>query len=327
MRLSRKVFEIEKGLIKKRLGISDKKLVELIEMDHDDSIFATDGKLINIQGDRFDYTWIDMFDCVWYYKRCLHLISNGDLNCDISEGVDTTPLTNLEQDVTLDTIINGTEVYMRLMHRNFPVIIRDKKYYWTIDVYIDSQESTYTMSFNETDKLVKVLVHGNKTCDKCKKCTLASCGDIYIRPRVRDNCVFENVGKKPLELVAMFMDVVNRYLNREKLSRKRYKDKAENPLRSVMVACEDTDQDTERVMPMFTYIKEYCPSKPYIYKGGHHKSPVAHTRSGYFRKSRCGDHILKDGEFVKVEKGLGQYTYVAPKLINAKKDAVMASIV
>lgn len=327
MRLSRKVFEEQKRLLKKRLGVSDVRLAELLRMDYQSASYAASGKLLSITGNRFDYHWIDMFDDFWFYKRCLHLVSNGDLNSDISEGVDTTPLSNLEQDVTLDTMIDGNEVYIRLSHRNFPIVVRDKRYYWTVSVYTDYHDPEYIMTFNETDRLVKVLVHECSVCNKCGRCTEASCGGTYIRPRVRENCKLESIGKQPLEIIAMLMDVVNRYLNREKLSRKRYKAASENPLRSLMIACEDNDADTERVMPMFTYVKEYCPSKPYVYKGGHHKSPVSHTRSGYFRRSRCGDHILKDGEFVKVEKGLGQYTYVAPQLVNASKDAVMANIV
>ena len=327
MRLSRKVYEEEKKLLKKRFGVNESRLTELLCMDHLSASEAMSGKLLNIVGNRLDYYWIDLFDDFWFYKRCLHLVSNGALNRDISDGVDTTPLSKLEQDVTLDTIIDGKEVYIRLSRRNFPIVIRDKRYYWTVHVYTDYHKPEYTMTFDETDRLVKVFMHSCSECNKCGRCTEASCGGVYLRPRGRENCAFESIGAQPLEIVAMVMDAVSRYLNREKLSRKRYKAASENPLRSLMVACEDTDADTERVMPMFTYVKEYCPSKPYVYKGGHHKSPVSHTRSGYFRRSRCGDHILKDGEFVKVAKGLGQYTYVAPQLINASKDSVMANIV
>ena len=326
MRLSRKVFEEEKRLLKRRLGVNDSRLTELLCMDYKNASEETSGKLLSMKGTNFDCYWIDLFDDFWFYKRCLHLVSSGMLNRDISEGVDTTPLSRLEQDVTLDTIINGNEVYIRLSHRNFPIMVRDKCYYWTVRVYTDYHDSSYTMTFNETDRLVKVLIHSCSECNKCCKCTKSSCG-AYLRPRYRENCVFESIGVQPLEIIAMMMDAINRYLNREKLSRKRYKDAIENPLRSLMIACEDTGEDTERVMPMFTYIKEYCSSKPYVYKGGHHKSPVSHIRSGYFRRSRRGEYILKDGEFVKVSKGLGQYTYVAPQLINADKDAVIADIV
>ena len=328
MRLSRRVFEDEKRLLKRRLGVSDARLAELLRMDHESALDATSYKLLSIKDSQFDCQWIDMFDDFWFYKRCLHLVSNGSLNHDISEGVDTTPLSMLEQDVTLDTMIDGNEVYMRLGRRNFPIVVRDKRYYWSVRVYIDYHNPEYIITFDETERLVKVLVHSCSVCNTCGRCTEASCGGgVFIRPRVRENCVLESIGSQPLEIVAMLMDAVNRYLNREKLSRKHYKSASENPLRSLMIACEDNGDDTERVMPMFTYVKEYCPSKPYVYKGGHHKSPVSHTRSGYFRRSRCGDHILKDGEFVKVEKGLGQYTYVAPQLVNASKDSVLANIV
>lgn len=326
MRLSRRVFEREKKELKALLGASDSRITELIKMNHEEALDATNGKLFAFTGNAIDYSKIDLFDDVWFYKRCLHLISNGNLNHDISEGVDTTPLAKLDKDVTLDVMIDGEEVFLRLQKRTYPVVVRDNRYYWTVNVYTDEDNILYSMSFGESEKTVKVLIHDNNKCSSCGVCHEVECG-AYVRPRNRPFCVLEDVGLKPLELIAMLMDTISRYVNREKLSRKRSKPGEENPLHSIMVACEDTGSDTECILPMYSYVKEYEPSKPYVYKGGHHKSPVAHPRSGYFRRSRCGDHIMRDGEFIKVPKGMGQYTHVKPTLVNAGKDSVFAQIV
>lgn len=324
MRMSREIYENDKSTIKKLLRCSDSELVRLLKMDHDEAVSEIAPKLIEFKGNVMSMENVDIFDSIYYYKRCLHLIT-GETKVDVSEGLDTTCLENLNNDVILDTMVNDKEVCLRLVRRNFPVVVRGKRYYWTVIAYSDSKE-LFNASFDCDAKVTRLFLMPNKLCSKCKLCNKTSDDNFIIRPRNKVDCLLEQVGATPLELVAIVINAIERYLSRDKISVTKQRKVTKKDTECIRVASVDLDTDTERVLPLVQYIKEYCPSKPYVYKGGHHKSPVSHPRSGYYRRSKCGDHVLRDGEFVKVPKGMGSYTYVQPTLVNADKDSVLASI-
>ena len=87
----------------------------------------------------------------------------------------------------------------------------------------------------------------------------------------------------------------------------------------------DTVHDTvhvtyeDKLVPLQRYLYEYEPSSKHVSKGGHHASPVAHDRRGFYRKSRGkGDYDYVDGEFVYVGNREGSYSYVSPTRVNCK---------
>lgn len=78
----------------------------------------------------------------------------------------------------------------------------------------------------------------------------------------------------------------------------------------------------DKVVPLQRYISEH-PSE-YVYKGGHHASPVPHVRRGFYRKSRGrGDYDLVNGEYIYVGDKQGKYSYVSATHVGTKNDTVI----
>lgn len=332
MRLSRKVFLKEKEAIKKQLGYSEELITKLIKMDHDEATSRVASNIIakqlsNSKGKSnitFRNDALDLFDSLWFYKRNIHLVAQY-FNVDVTRGVNTESLNKLEQDMNIDTIIAGKEYSISVIHRIYPLIVNNQECYWTIKVFTnESVEETYSFSFNACEKVLKVYMFDCKLCKDCEECNKLN-DDIRLRPRFRTFCSITEAGlASPIEILGFVMSLVDKYVNREKLSRKPTES---GSLRSIMIEHENVDEDTTKVLSLYQYTKEYKQSKPYVYKGGHHKSPVSHPRSGYYRRCKHGDYVLEDNEFKKVTKGLGQFTYVRPTLVNANKDSVQYQVV
>ena len=78
-----------------------------------------------------------------------------------------------------------------------------------------------------------------------------------------------------------------------------------------------------------TVVSRSSADKPkHVSKGGTHRSPVEHDRSGHYRrvKSNRGDFILVDGEYIKVEDKTGTHCYVRPSHINGRKGTVVYKV-
>ena len=323
MRLSREIYMEDKKALLKVLNCSKEKLASYIRMEHEEVLHELTPKLFEFRGNKLLNGNIELFDNVYYYKRCLHLISDASI-INVSDGLDTTCLEDFDRDVILDTTINDNPICIKLWKRNFPFIVGDKKYGWTLVVY-NGTEALYGATFNTTEKLLKVFIDPNKKCVGCNDCAMTSSHNAYIRPRRRPACCFDTIGATPLEIVGIMVEAVKAYQSRASI-KPGSSSKATRNYSGVMIAHTDSDSDTEKVMPLFQYVKEYEPSKPYVYKGGHHKSPVSHPRSGYYRRSHCGSFIIQNGEFVEVPKGSGDYTYVRPTLVNPDKDSVVVNV-
>ena len=88
------------------------------------------------------------------------------------------------------------------------------------------------------------------------------------------------------------------------------------------------DEDEEDVIiPLPVHTKRYEPSVIRGYKGGHHASPVEHTRRSYYRKSRGrGDYDLVDGKFIYVGRLMGHYTKVRACKVSGIKKTIMYKV-
>lgn len=339
MRLSTIEYKRHKDTLMKRLHLSDAEYTELIKGTYEAGVHIvasadvgdaiTSGKpVINLNNGL-----INDWDFVWYYKRNLHVVlpePEGYLMQQ--DGVDCTSLKDIDKDIDIDTVIMQQRCYIRIIHRNFPVVFSNTICYLTIEI-IYEDGSNVKFHCVPTDSVKKVFIESNTACEKCTRCKhvheVKSGTECTLRPRFREGCVIDKSHGNPLGILGICTDVARVYNNRVKLSHARRQTDDTKALRSIMIARNDGDYDreTERLMPMYDYVKEYHESTPQEWKGGTHASPVSHPRSGYFRKCKRGTHILKNGEFVEVGKGLGKFVYVKPTIVNANKDSVLSEII
>ena len=338
MRLSKKVYLQAKKNVLNQYAMKEEAFNRLLKQEYNEAagVIMTSGmaKAIaaytggpTIQLDEGEL--MDDFDMCYFYKRNVHVILPEMKDIDISEGVDTTLLNELNTDLDIDTIYKGKTLYIKLAHRNFPIHTEHVKLEWAFQIWSDGVcINDMTAEIPVAENVKKVYMFRSKHCETCGKCKKFEFqqNQLHLRPRYREGCQIDAFFANPLELLSIAMHVVKVYVNREKISRQRKDNADARAIRSLMVAKEEHG-DTERVMSMYEYAKEYRESEPYTWKGGHHASPVSHPRSGYYRKARHGTHVIKDGQFEFVGKGLGNFIYVKPTLVNAHKDDVVAEMV
>lgn len=114
------------------------------------------------------------------------------------------------------------------------------------------------------------------------------------------------------------------YDARNIITRKNTKKAAAYNQCKVHVANSEPNIDKIVMLPLDEYVKDYKASQSYVYKGGHHASPVTHMRRGYYRRVRKGgDYIFKNRKFEKVENKQGNYCFVRPTQVNSKTDRVI----
>lgn len=359
MRYSTSRYIENKLELKRRLGLSSTRLDEVLRMEHDDALNVVteplmadyfsrqmdlnkNGQLQIDEGELFD-----LFDDVYFYKRSLHLITQR-FDYDDNAPIDTTALEKLDKDVIIDTISDsGMALCVRVYHRDYPVFINGKKLDWSVDIsaFIDAMKNpgyptgnlkvdlselnvSCTFHFGATDNLRKVYISKKSNgCVSCAKCKQSSVPDLFLRPRHCSDCKAEVIFNSNLmSILSTAMRAIEAYVNREKVAKKASKLPANDKVRSIMIARED-EGDTERVMPLIDYAYEYHESVRKEWQGGHHKSPVSHDRKGYFRKSKRGNYIRVDGEFVEVQKGTGNFTFVGPTKVKPDSDFVQKLIV
>ncbi|MCM1440489.1 MAG: hypothetical protein NC131_15015 [Roseburia sp.] len=335
MRLSMQYYLENKKYFKTVLGCTENEFTELLRMDYEDSVKIVSDRIVELINNKqkLGFNLVDiisMWDLCWFFKRNLHVIVPEPLGYVIPDsGIDTSCLGKLEKDIEIDTEINGEQMYIRLVHRNFPVVFRGTECFWTIDAY-KGDETKLHFSFEGGKNVRKVYIDSKEICSNCKQCELIpDKNEIghYRRPRFRQECPYEKVAFGPMFLLSICMQVASVYVNRNKIVKSRTDSESRKMARTIMVATADGPANTERTMSLYEYVKEYHESgKRKEWQGGHHKSPVAHPRSGYYRKSSVGTHIIEDGEFKFVGKGNGNFTYVAPQVINAHRDEVVMEV-
>lgn len=331
MRISTEVYSENKKALMKEMGWSQAKLAEMIRGEYEEGASAVYGMSIRLnltKGNFIDSTLIDLWDSVYFYSREIHVVLPEIDRLHIpEEGVNTVILSKLEKDLTIDTVIGGDEFYIHLAHRNVPVIINDYRCDWTLRV-TDRNLNQFSYHFKEGLNTRKVYM---TTCDYAESGSCTKCGaleykgtTLYRRGLFKSDCKFERHWGIPIMYLVIALDVAASYINREKRGRK--PSTALPQTRKMMVATPDVGAETVRPIPLYAYVKEYRESQPYVYKGGTHKSPVCHDRSSYFRRCKHGNYIRKDGEFIEVPKGVGNFCKVRATVVNPEKDETLADM-
>lgn len=345
MRLSTKEYKRRKESLMKTLRIGESEYVELIKGDYHTGasrvaaesigkflkeVDASPNLSVNVLGRDVTDDW----DFVWYYKRNLHVVLPEVVAYTFdANGVDCNCIDEIDKDVDIDTVLPTREgpkvTYIRVIKRNIPVRFSKSVCNCTIQI-MHGDFTRLRYHFMVSDRVRKIFIETLDECKGCDKCTRVNTVDgieCVLRPRFREVCSVSDRYSDAFGVLGIIANVINVYNKREKISRQRKITPESEIMRSVMVAHEDDiERDTERIMPMFDYVREYHESVKQEYKGGHHASPVSHPRSGYFRKCKHGTHILVDGEFVEVGRGLGKYIYTRPTIVNANKDSTLAEM-
>ena len=341
MRLSTKEYKKRKEAVIKKLNITEAEYAELIKEDyHKGAGMMSSNHIVNLLMDGKTKVLdgravLEDWDFVWFYKRNLHVVlPEVEAYTFDTDGIDCLNFANMDKDVDIDTVLptrHGPMVtYIRFIKRNIPVRFQKSICNCTIAVLHENGEEL-RFHFVISNKVRKIFLEKPNCCKDCNKCNRMKSTDGWehvLRPRFRGGCCAEETFSEPFGILSIVAHVINIYLKREKLSKSKKVTAETKSLRAIMVARDDDDdKDTERLMPMFDYVKEYHESPTYEWKGGHHASPVSHPRSAYWRKAKHGTHILVNGEFVEVGRGLGKYVYVRSTIVNADKDSTLAEMV
>lgn len=327
MRLSTKVYKNKKQGFIKKMKMSEKSYNDIISDDFDTGTERCykRGLLAACIGGKMPTTIpeVELFEFLWYYKRNFHVITS-DTNKECLDSIDTTLLDKLDTDMEIDTSIDGEEFYIHFARRIYPIYCEGIKCKYSVTVYNHSTKAA-RFHFALSNECSKVYLEQRGSAIKYYG-VIGSVQKAFSELSLSDEIIVSDSSfKTPDKYLQIVLYVANKYISREKLTRKKLSTNSETD-RNLMVVRKEVDSDTERLMLMNEYEYTYRESIRSEYKGGHHASPVSHQRSGYFRKSRSGDHVIVDGKFVKVPKGTGQYTYVRPTLVNAHNDSTIGNI-
>ena len=288
----------------------------------------------------------DLFDNVYYYKKMLHL--ELEKEPVIKDKLDLSYLREINRDITIDFKHNDTMYSIFVYHRNYPIQneMKSKSLDWTIYVYTDQSFGIddvtgyknilpmYAIHLTPTEDVYKVFIDLSPCSDSevigcrfCNKCNNAKLNSYYGTAQITSkiHTVFKKnecsgLVLKPIVVLSAVQYVIELYSKREVVMKSKHSITRQYKSNKVHVIRTESDTDTEIKLPLHLYVKQYNPSVKREYKGGHHKSPAAHYREGYFRRSKStGDYIIDGDRFVKVEKGSGTHIYVQGCYINQTK--------
>lgn len=295
----------------------------------------------------------DFFDTLWFYRKNIHLLVAG---IPEREGTDTSILDKLGEDLCVDISVGNTMYAVYVFRRDFKIITRNSELGWTFKVYTISPgddkvaggrnsvlQNVATPKFTihlesgaETKRLFieheGIDSRAEMACKECSRCNKNRYHygnvpvDMMLYPiKFRENCGFEEAlhMENPWNIVKAVLHGIDCYVHRNTITRKNSKKREAYEKCKVHVAREDNNRDKYVMLPLHEYVREYREAHRGEYKGGHHKSPVAHTRRGYFRKARkSGDYIYSNGQFEYVGKGKGNFCFVRATRVNSSKEAV-----
>lgn len=257
------------------------------------------------------------------YKKLRQYVLDAASPYKFGDTLDTTIFNSIDTGIVIDTEINNKHISLFVWRWTDAPVFNGNKNYYVVDVFTNGMTSSrISFCMNETENLRKVYLCPNDHCTLCDSCNIVN--DMYLLSRRKfDTCPNYTVYDVDLfTMVKAIITVLNTEIKvRDSITRVDNRSNEDSKIeKSTYVAKENTDVDV--AIPMCSYSYTYNPSTKKISKGGHHKSPAAHIRRGYFRRSRIGDHIMKDGEFVRVEKGKGDYTWVESHPVNTKSNSI-----
>ena len=335
MRLSSQIYKDKKHEFIKTMGLTESSYTEMIKGDYDTGAGQCSAKavvkVLAGESKKLQSKEIDLWDSLWFYKRNFHVVVSLPDEVEINKrGLDTTILSKLDKDLEIDFLMDSEPYYVHAIRRNIPIVINGYECVYTIEVY-NSKKECKRFHFASVEKCRKVYMSGCAYAEKgeCDGCGKVACttGDTFFRRSIYKSSCSDSDKWAPMIFLTIVLNVADKYINREKAVRRKSSDESVSNIAVTNAVAIELDTDKERVLSMKEYVYEYRESKKCEYKGGHHASPVSHPRSGYWRKSNRGTHILKDGEFIEVGRGLGKYVYVKETLVNAHKDSVVSDMV
>lgn len=329
MRISTQYYMKNKQELLKAMRWSEDTLVRYIKQDYKVGAQCVYAKTLSQSMRKgrsvADSKLVDYWDAVWYFSRELHAVLP---ECTDSSAVitrlDLTSFNTLEKDLTIDTVVHGREVCIHLAHRAIPIRGND----WSVRV-VDSTLHKLVFHFKASENVREVYVTECES-DKsgvCLACKRLACYNTlpYTRSLFKDDSCICGRWDDPVLYLTVIATVVKAYALREKCTRS--SDTVLSVSRSLMVATPDVGEETVRPIPLHNFIKEYNSAVRGSYKGGTHKSPVCHQRSAFYRRCKHGDYILKDGDFIQVAKGAGNFCRVRSTIVNAHKNETLADMI
>lgn len=343
--------------IARALGLTDELYTEFMETDDYENAYLM---LMEIMAKHTDvlspYSTNIKYECLsrlctilYHYNRSLHFKVDSIPDRDIS---DMSILDRLNNDMFIDIELNGIKYCVVAFKRSYPVKINGLNITYTLHVFSDiynvndfnhlhaivlALTPAYTLNICVSDNVKRVYVENPgpaslcaQQCKQCERCNSmdfmwngVSCSyrKYPINLRGRDNCPLAHLSLIPNDVLRCFLHISECYLNRSTITRKNGVTAKKYNKCKVHIAKEVLPmQDKEVLLPLHKYVYEYKESQPYVYKGGHHASPIAHERRAHFRKARKhGDYIRVGDEFKFVGEGKGNYCYVRGTVVNVKK--------
>ena len=341
-RLSTMMFIKWKNELKKQLHIGEAECIELLKMDYEDVMTKYGGEIMSEQMARLaevnkEYPVVHMkldqgamfntLETVYFYKRSHHLITQR-FEWDDSIPIDTRVFEKLDRDVVIDTIDDdGDPLVIRVVHRTYPFFVKDMRLDWSISIFGGGPVMTYfhTRCMENVNKVF--IQRSGGYCGECTTCNCSSNAELLLRPKHRPSCqINDDYHSDIFSLLYTAVRAIDAYVNRTVVVKKIKSNPDKEIVRNIMVARDDPN-GSERVLPLVDYVYEYKESQRKEWQGGHHAAPCSHERKGYFRKAKRGNYIRKDGEFIEVPKGTGNFIRVRPTKVNWQNDEVQKIII
>lgn len=247
----------------------------------------------------------------------------------------------LEKDLYVDFSYAGKDCFIHAWKRNWPCVIDGVPYVYNVSLFVDDAAmreenatelgkkysklceflQTYKLSVTTDFKTwIMEVPYSNKYVLHRTVCDVKqSAKDEFVFTPQEPDVICKEVGiPNPSELINLINYVAYCYTNKESLS-DRTNPSARKYSRCKVHSVSVTKKDSDDVYVTLGS-KPKAERKPYVNKGGHHASPVAHDRKGFYRKSRGrGDYDLVGDQYVYVGDKKGKYSKVAPTHVDGTK--------
>lgn len=346
MRVSRSIHENTRKFLKSFIGLS-KQEIEAFELNSNEKVRK---KIVRVLTEKIKSTTKRSLYEVADYEFALHLcdrfmdflgdehfvlgdVDNFDYKCTRYNFLD-----DVATSISVEFKYKGV-TYLAYYSYMYPFDVKERKINkdtYVLTIQLHKVIVTNDRNNKEIYPVITFMPHPNKekqsmivsplskTCASCGCCRFVNDTN-QVRQNTYDMSTYTRCSKcvfpVPLDTVYAIGEYVVRCFNdRETIYYKNYKHRdtySKHNVHHVNV----NDKDRTVNLKEFKYV--YKESEKYFWKGGHHASPAEHDVRGYYRKSNCGDYIRDDaGNFTKVDKGKGDFTYVKGFHRGTKKNNV-----